>query len=148
METKTDISFGVVPLFKEAGEWQTLIVHQVSFRGDAFWIFPKGHAEVGEDGQAAALRELQEETGVTDITLLPGDPIIITYSFTHKQVTIDKTVAYYVGHAKNKLTHITQPHEIRELKWCNFTEAKQLLTHQNSLFVLAEVEKRLQTKTK
>lgn len=147
METKTDISFGVVPLCKEADEWQVLIVHQISFRGDAFWIFPKGHAEVGEDGQAAALRELQEETGVTDIILAPGDPIIITYSFTHLHVTIDKTVAYWVGHTKNKSTHITQPHEIRELKWCSFTEAKHFLTHQNSLSVLAEVEKRLQIKT-
>ena len=148
METKTDISFGIVPVFKEAGEWQVLIVHQVSFRGDAFWIFPKGHAKVGENGQTAALRELQEETGVTDIDLVPGHPIIITYSFTHQQVTIDKTVEYWVGHAKSKLTHISQPHEIREHKWCNFAEAKQLLTHQNSLFVLAEVERRLQIKTK
>ena len=143
METKTDISFGVVPLFEEGGEWQVLIVHQISFRGDDFWIFPKGHAEIGEDGQAAALRELAEETGLTDVTLLQGEPMVITYSFTHKQVTIDKTVEYWIGKATKKHTHISQPEEIREVKWCSFADAKRLLTHQNSLAVLAEVKKRL-----
>ena len=54
MGTKTDSSYGVVPLFKKDGEWQVLLVHQISYRGDDFWIFPKGHAEEKETGERAA----------------------------------------------------------------------------------------------
>ena len=28
------------------------------------WLFPKGHIELGEDHETAALREVREETGV------------------------------------------------------------------------------------
>ena len=33
------------------------------------WDFPKGKVEDGEDWETAALREVQEETGLQDITL-------------------------------------------------------------------------------
>ena len=62
METKNDISYGVVPLYQDGGEWKVLVIHQISHRGDRFWIFPKGHGEVGELPAEAALRELHEET--------------------------------------------------------------------------------------
>lgn len=38
---------------------------------DGAWVFPKGHIEEGETGQAAALREVEEEAGVV-AELLPG----------------------------------------------------------------------------
>tara|TARA_X000000950_G_C13667288_1_gene558430 strand:- start:20 stop:667 length:648 start_codon:yes stop_codon:yes gene_type:complete len=35
-----------------------------------FWDLPKGKIDVGEDAPAAALREVEEETGVSDLELL------------------------------------------------------------------------------
>lgn len=38
--------------------------------GDDFWGLPKGRIEDGEDVIAAALREVKEETGFTDLKLI------------------------------------------------------------------------------
>lgn len=43
---------------------------------DGLWDLPKGHQEEGEDIKVTALREVQEETGVDDLSL--GDLICVT----------------------------------------------------------------------
>jgi putative (di)nucleoside polyphosphate hydrolase len=45
------------------------------------WQFPQGGVDAGEELEAAALRELQEETGITSVTLLDRTPAWITYDF-------------------------------------------------------------------
>ena len=140
METKTDSSYGVVPLFKKDGEWQVLLVHQISYRGDDFWIFPKGHAEEKETGERAALRELEEETGVIECTLDTTVVFPVQYSFTHEELRINKTVEYWIGYCESQHTYITHPQEIKELQWCNFISAEELLSHQNSKDVLEKVQ--------
>lgn len=139
MEIKQDASFGVVPLCRIHEELKVLLVHQISYRGDRFWIFPKGHAESEESPEEAALRELAEETGVTAVSLRSGQSATVAYSFIHENIRINKTVTYFVGDCENCETHISQPHEIAELRWCTFEEAAQLLTHQNSKDVLEKV---------
>ena len=41
----------------------------VSQSGDS-WSLPKGHLEPGEDEEQAAVREIQEETGVFDVKII------------------------------------------------------------------------------
>ncbi len=139
METKQDRAYGVVPLYKDGNVWKVLLVHQISYRGDRFWIFPKGHAEEEETPLFAALRELHEETGVSEVTLNGREVFSVEYSFVHDNERIEKTVDYYIGYCKNTDTNITQPREVAGLRWCSLEEAEQLLTHQNSKDVLQQV---------
>lgn len=145
MKTIQDRSYGVVPLHQSDDGVRVLLVHQISYRGDDFWIFPKGHAEAGETNNETALRELEEETGIKNITLEPEKKFSVFYSFIHEGVKIDKTVEYYLGYCVDTKTIITQPHEIKELRWCDFAAAYDLLTHQNSKDVLRSVEKFLRS---
>ena len=146
MQEKTDISYGAVPIFRAEDGWKVLLVHQISYRGpnDTFWILPKGHAEEGESPIDAARRELEEETGVKEVHVQTDQSFDVSYSFTHEGVRIHKTVEYYVGICDSKDTEITLPNEIKDLRWCSFEEAKDLVTHQNTRGVLEAVEKTLQ----
>ena len=58
------------------------------------WDFPKGKVEEGEDWETAALREVQEETGLQDITL--QEPLPNTYhTYTLHDTPILKITHWY-----------------------------------------------------
>ncbi len=48
------------------------IQYLVMYHHGEYWNFPKGHVEEGESEIEAALRELKEETGITEIKLIEG----------------------------------------------------------------------------
>lgn len=141
MQIKEDSSYGVVPVYFDGTGWKVLVIHQISYRGsnDTFWIFPKGHAEGNETPEISAKRELLEETGVEECILETEQTFTMTYSFRHEGVLINKTVTYFIGYCKNQGTKITQPAEVKELKWVSFEEAERLLAHQNSKDILNSV---------
>ena len=66
---RVEAAGGVVTL---AGTDRVLFIHR---RGR--WDLPKGKIDPGEDAPTAALREVEEETGVTQLTL--GRPLLTTY---------------------------------------------------------------------
>lgn len=54
---------GAVAVRTDGPEPRFLVV--TARRDPSHWIFPKGHVEPGEELDEAALRELEEEAGVT-----------------------------------------------------------------------------------
>src|ERR1700683_2200436 len=48
----------------------------------AYWGLPKGHLDEGEDSMTAALREIEEETGLTDLTLVKQLPTYTRFKGT------------------------------------------------------------------
>lgn len=69
---------GVV-LFNRQG--QVWYGRRAATEGPHNWQFPQGGVDEGEDFEAAARRELFEETGVTSVELLAATPGWIVYDF-------------------------------------------------------------------
>jgi len=69
---------GVV-LFDARG--QVWYGHRVGMAPGEGWQFPQGGVDSGEDLEAAARRELAEETGVRSVSLLGRTPDWLTYDY-------------------------------------------------------------------
>jgi 8-oxo-dGTP pyrophosphatase MutT (NUDIX family) len=120
----TDQSFGIIPTHDHAGSRRFLLVHQKK----GHWGFPKGHAEKGESATESALRELAEETGITDCELDDGEPFIERYTFINKQgERVDKTVTFFIGHVGDPAVAV-QPEEVQDFAWLTAEEARRRLT--------------------
>lgn len=145
METKQDYSYGVVPVHKkDNGQWEVFVLHQISYRGDTYWTFPKGHPEAGESNEETALRELKEESGLK-AELDPSKTFDQFYIFRHEGQLIEKHVSYYLGEV-NDTSFALQAKEVKEAKWCSFSEAYDTLTHDLARDILSEVEQYLKNK--
>ncbi|HLP86513.1 MAG TPA: NUDIX domain-containing protein [Candidatus Paceibacterota bacterium] len=134
-----DKSFGVILVRrKEGDEDKFLILHQS--RGH--WGFPKGHSEKDETPLESAIRELKEETGITDIELIDLPKIVDKYSFELGGRYYDKTVEYFFAFAKADDVTI-QEAEIQSYKWATYEEAMQTFNYEETKKVLAIAQKYL-----
>lgn len=114
-------SAGVIPIYEESGKI-LLVQHRAGH-----WGFPKGHVEKGENIQQAALRELQEETGLTKVDL-QVEPIVKKYVFEKNGKQVEKIVSYFVGVVDTKDVTIGQ-NEIQAFAWLPYEEVCERLTY-------------------
>jgi len=128
-------SFGVVPVWKDVdGRVLFLLIQHHS----GHWAFPKGHAHIGETDIEAALRELREEAGISQVTLLTDQPFIERYrkpAAWDPRAFVNKTVHYYLGLARDRDVRV-QPAEIRDYRWVNLDEAAALITYDENRRIL------------
>lgn len=103
-------------------------------RRNNFWGFPKGHIEHDETEVETAKREVQEEVGL-NVEVDESKRYEIKYIVEDR---IEKTAVFYVARATSE--EITkQEVEIADVKWCEFYEALDLLTYENTKVVLKQV---------
>ena len=75
------------------------------------WDLPKGHLHKGEDDLTAALRELQEETGLVGPRVIPGFKEEILYFFrAGKKGLIRKTVVFYLAETSHQEIVLSDEH--------------------------------------
>lgn len=139
MSAIKDHSFGVIPVYRQAGEARYLLIQHHA----GHWSFPKGHAEPGESEAQTALRELHEETGIRDVTLRADLSITETYCFSRNGRPVEKTVRYFVGLVHHDAVRI-QDEEIRSYRWATFAEAQALITYEETRRALAEAQRLLE----
>ena len=128
-------SFGVVPVYRDGSGLKFLVVrHNVGH-----WAFPKGHPEGQETERESALRELREETGITEVKLAPDWESLERYQFKGRGggKPIHKTVKYFLGWVKDPAVKILED-ELQDYRWANAREVAKLITWPAGRKVLAE----------
>lgn len=133
-----DESFGIIPILRQADTYLFLLIQHHA----GHWGFPKGHAIAGESPLQAACRELVEETGISDYTLLEGVEFAERYTVTKKDKTFDKTVTYFPAFVKSQMVKC-QVEEIQNYTWADGETALALITYEPSKQILRDVERYL-----
>jgi len=92
-----------------------------------YWDLPKGKLDKGETLEQCAVREMQEETGLVDITL--KDQLCITFhTYNDFGKNILKESYWYKMEANSDGTLIPQTEEdITEIVWMNADSIKKIL---------------------
>jgi 8-oxo-dGTP pyrophosphatase MutT (NUDIX family) len=92
------------------------------------WDLPMGHVETDDgDRRSTMLRELAEETGITQVAVLEGFVERSEYSFRHKGKRRNKEVYWYV--AETEQMNVELSHEHRGYLWLDWEQALETITH-------------------
>ena len=95
------------------------------------WCLPKGHPEGVEDHRQAAVREVEEETGIAGDILEPLGAI--DYWFTVSRHRVHKTVHHFLLRATGgELTTENDPdHEAVDVAWVRLEDVARRLSFAN-----------------
>jgi 8-oxo-dGTP pyrophosphatase MutT (NUDIX family) len=101
------------------------------------WGFPKGRLELGEDCIATAMREISEETGISNFVFEPGFSEKTEYSFEKEGKEYEKTVTFFI--AKTEKEEIILSAEHSEFFWGTYDEVKEKLSNESDINLFKKV---------
>jgi 8-oxo-dGTP diphosphatase len=109
---------------------EVVVVHRPKH---ADWSFPKGHLHPGETDVDAALREVEEETGVAAEALdVIGE---VRYTVDGRP----KAVRYWHMRPVDDASPFDPDDEVDEVRWVSVEVAGALLTHQSDIGLLPRI---------
>lgn len=121
---------GVVVRFS-AAEPQFLLIRD----SYGHWGFPKGHLEKGERADTAALREVMEETGLRNVSVL-SSIAAIEWRFRFRGRLIQKHCEFFLMESPSGDTRPQKAEGITACRWVPIDEAQKLIDYENARGVL------------
>lgn len=125
----SEISAGAVVFRKEQEIKYLLLCY-----GAGHWDFPKGHVEKGEEEKETIIREVKEETSITEINFAEGFKEKIKYFYRREGKLISKEVVFYLAETKQEEVKLSFEHIGYE--WLNYEDALAKITFKNSKEIL------------
>jgi len=105
------------------------------------WDIPKGKVEKGESIKKAAVREVEEECGISDLNLL--DKLLSTYHIyeVKNKLVLKKTIWYNMTCFKEQILTPQQEEGIEDVRWVvpNFMNQPGLETYKSLKEVIREI---------
>jgi 8-oxo-dGTP pyrophosphatase MutT (NUDIX family) len=117
------LSAGVVVVRETPDGWRFLLL-----RAFSHWDFPKGMVERDEDPRAAAVREVQEESLIDDLTFLWGHASTQTGPYSR-----GKVAEYFIASTATEAVTLPMSDELgrpehNEYRWVDYEEALRLVS--------------------
>jgi 8-oxo-dGTP pyrophosphatase MutT (NUDIX family) len=103
------------------------------------WGFPKGHLEAGEIPEAAALREVSEETGLSDLSVR-GAIDTIDWFFRFRGQLIHKVCHFFLMETRESSTLPQRAEGITACRWSAYEDAASLVSYPNARDVLRRAQ--------
>lgn len=103
------------------------------------WGFPKGHLEPGEIPETAALREVSEETGLSDISVR-GAIETIDWFFRFRGQLIHKFCHFFLMETRESSTLPQRAEGITACRWSRYEDATSLVSYANARDVLRRAQ--------
>lgn len=101
------------------------------------WGFPKGRREPHESEYICALREMKEETGLTESDIMPIKNLDTIKETFYGSNNIQYCHKYFIMHVNNMKEPVFDPtnshmvQEIGNIRWCSFDDALNLIRADN-----------------
>lgn len=102
------------------------VIGRLDRRGRLLWSLPKGHIEIGETAEQAAVREVEEETGIIGRVVAPLG--IIDFWFVAEDRRVHKTVHHFLMRALGGELSDSDI-EVAEVAWVPLDELESRLAY-------------------
>lgn len=133
-------SAGAVIFRRENAIRKYLLLHYPA----GHWDFPKGGIDNNETPIETAIREVREETGITDLMFIKGFEERISYFYRKGGRTVHKEVIYFLAETRQEAISLSWEH--MGYVWLTFNDAYNKLTFKTSKNVLKKAETYLLTR--
>jgi 8-oxo-dGTP diphosphatase len=128
MKTKFEYSAGGVVVYKD----KVLVITTTNLKNETVNTFPKGHIEKNESAIEAAVREVEEETGLKAQVVTKLDDV--KYWFVFNNEKIHKKVSWFLmqpvsDDVVNKLNPDIHEEKIQKVSWVKLEDVEQILSY-------------------
>lgn len=127
-------SCGAVVFLRKNSMIMYLLLHYEA----GHWDFVKGNVEPNEAEKETVVRELREETGITDAKFLEGFKERIEYYYRRQGDTVHKEVVFYLMETSTE--NITISFEHIGSVWLDYQHAMERLSFKNAKDVLKKAD--------
>ena len=94
------------------------------------WDFVKGNVEINEAEKETVVRELREETGITEAQFIDGFREEIAYFYRRQSLTIRKEVVFFLMESYTSKVQLSFEHV--GFIWLDYMHAMEKLTFKNA----------------
>jgi len=130
----TEHSAGAIIFRKDRGKiWYLLL----EYRPD-YWGLSKGNIEKGETVEVTARREVQEETGLTDLELVRDFKEKAQYIYSRQGEKVFKTVTFLLAKTETKDIKISWEHA--GFVWLPYEKAIEKITYPSDKKLLQQAQ--------